>query len=383
MPDYPTYANYVINPSGAPVFDQNTEYLAAVARLEEAERERRAEFAREQEAQRIEDDSRRSRCTCFGCRADRGEVEPIRCTNCLWQFTPANEDQQDAGMCVDCLPCDCGDCERCGYAADADDSFSPSEYVHNYSYRPRTRFHRTADDEDSRLFMGFELEVATDEPDDVARLIYQGIGAAEDVFYCKDDGSISGVEIVSHPMTHAFFSALPLKDELLTRGGEITNLLRYRQAGEGYGLHVHVSRDGFKSQAHAMRWLLLIYSNEDSVAKLARRPAGEWTSFSDKEQNSTKAKMLRRQGYNGRRYVAVNAQNKDTFEVRVFRSTWKEQELRAAVDFCHASVVYTRNLTVGASYAGLDWDAFAAWVADRPQYSNLTAELSRIANESE
>jgi hypothetical protein len=324
-------------------------------------------------------------CDCETCTrvTAYGNGESVACTQCDWLHSADTDDTSDPDLC--------NDCRASQYDRYDDDSDDEQRYVHDYSYKPYTRFLRSGDDEpNSKLFMGFELEVPTDDSELVAGHLFNGAGKAEDVLYCKEDGSIDGVEIVSHPMTHNYL----IQSGVLGMFSDnyLTGLMRQREPSAGYGMHVHVSRAGFKSAAHTLRWLLLLYRNSDQVAALARRDSNEWSSWRDKDQCRVKAMNTERiLGGDGRyfnsrpyfdRYTAVNAQNTDTLEVRVFRSTWNEQEFRAAIDLVHASVIYTRGISAyDATRGGLEFSAFRRWLQDKPQYAALVAEMDqRIPN---
>lgn len=318
-------------------------------------------------------------CACADCRDRRGEPgDWRRCTRCADTFDYSREGSVCPDGLTRCSPCadaweDEG--EDPDYYSDADDD-AQSATLHGYSYRPVPNFLSMGyDDPDyDRLHLGVELEVPADNECKFADAIFAGPGNREDVLYCKEDGSIQGVEIVSHPMTHAYFrSRFPFSmfaDEALT------GMLFDPVPGEGYGLHVHVSRSGFKSQSHTLRWLLLMYRHAEHVERIARRHDSQWAGFGDAQRLESKASGSTR----GERYVAVNACNEATFEVRVFRSTWKEQEFRAAVDLVHASVTYTRDLSpIAAVEGGLDWSTFRDWLDERAEtYSGLVAELKRL-----
>lgn len=289
---------------------------------------------------------------------------------------------------------------------DDDEAVRGAPLVHSYSYTPDLNFLKVAGEAEA-LFLGFELEVPTSSYQELSQAVYDSAGQAEEVLYCKEDGSIDGVEIVSHPMTHAYLRE-SFDFSMLSRTSDAGQYLR-GTPGDGYGLHVHVSRKGFRNEAHALRWLLLIYRNESLVECVARRSSEQWAGFKDSEACRRKAGMkptkkeiaahranLVSNGYddydadfytnrwvesanryNGDRYVAVNANNEHTYEVRVFRSTWDETEFRAAVDFVHASVIYTRNLRAReALRGGLTAGAFVAWLQDKPEYASLVTYLA-------
>lgn len=292
------------------------------------------------------------------------------CPSCGEFFVLGNGDYCDACwelICSDCqclcdgCDCDSGRCDDCGCR--------PPSRVRDYSFRPRPRFLRTNGDDES-LFFGWELEVAAE--DGISNAIYTGVGKQESVLYCKHDGSIDGVEIVSHPMTYRYLrEVFPL--------GMFDDLAEYvNDTGpcDGYGLHVHVSRSGFKSQAHVLRWLLFLYRNVSGVTRVAGRSSAQWARFS--AQHNPGELALKAKGETGfARYEAVNVQNANTFEVRIFQSEWSRERLLSAVGMVHASVKYTEGLRSADILTGhkLEWPAFTVWASARPEYAELTSLL--------
>lgn len=251
--------------------------------------------------------------------------------------------------------CDCGDCY----------DYDGCDRLRDYSYRPQFVFHG-----DGPLYLGFELELETRYGrgmDDCLDTISQWL--PPDLAYVKEDSSLNeGFELVTHPMSHAWASAhFPwhILSKLKSDGA--------RDASSA-GLHVHVNRTAFDGPCHIYRWLKLIYRNESDVIRIARRNSGQWAAFQSNYRK--RIKDYAKGDYRAERYSAVNVQNADTFEVRVFASTLDEDELRASLDLVAASVEYTRTLTVREVVnGGWTWATFIAWVSERPEY----AALARMA----
>jgi hypothetical protein len=316
-------------------------------------------------------------------------------------------------VCADCITTNFRECDECGgyvrdgvqcdtcfpyegdddddYYRDSDDDYYDDDddchcdgdetcdhchgsrcYIRNWDYRPYPfRFHHN-DDETDPWYLGIELEVETGyhNRSHCASIAAEGLGK---LGYLKDDGSLDyGFEIVTHPMTYAW-----AKDnfpwDLLTK---LDN--EGARNDDNAGLHVHVSRTAFSSPAHTYKWIKLFYRNQRGVRKIARRNSGSYAAFDHYDRRMAKeyAKGDRR---SGNRYVAINVQNTDTFEVRVFASTLDPTHLRAVIDFIAASVEYTRTLTVTSivQYDGWGWESFTKWVSARPEYAALAAEMSR------
>ncbi|TEA09060.1 hypothetical protein CCUG60884_00228 [Mycobacteroides salmoniphilum] len=125
-----------------------------------------------------------------------------------------------------------------------------------------------------------------------------------------------------------------------------------------------------------MMWLLFIYRNCAELEKLARRSSSRWARF-QKPYPGELARKAQAQLDVEDRYVAVNCNNADTFELRFFKSTLQNTEFYAALEFADASVRYTKAITsrdVLHSNA-ITWHHFKEWVGTR-KYPHLLAAIS-------
>ncbi|WP_245568172.1 hypothetical protein [Nocardia jiangxiensis] len=253
-------------------------------------------------------------------------------------------------------------CESCGHATGSDDR------IHDYFYKPAPRFHGAGP-----VYLGFELEIKTlpralEECVDLALDRLRGLG------YLKEDSSIGcGFELVTHPMSYAYaIDQFPwdLLTALAARGA---------YTDRHVGLHVHVSRAGFSSPAHAYRWLKFVYRNQCPATVLARRDPASWASFDPNARSRTARIVKGERGFG--RCQAVNAEPEDTFEVRIFASSLHPQQVQAALGFVDATVEYTRTLTSAdiARRRGWEWTAFTTWLRTRPAYTPLLTELEDLA----
>ncbi|SKT84773.1 amidoligase family protein [Mycobacteroides abscessus] len=295
------------------------------------------------------------------------------CASCLSEF-----EATFGYYCHSCLEWRCEDCGRCedtGFCSEEDtdddcDSDSTRDLrVLSWDYRPLS--FRPKGNYPNEALLGVELEVGGLQ-DQIADAVER---VGDDHLYMKEDGSICGVEIVTHPMTLAWARKYPFGNLLR----ELRNAATY--VDDDYGLHIHVSRNAFQrngkqSAAHQMMWLLFIYRNVDSVERLARRSSDRWASFRKPfpGELARKAKSIDEDD----RYVAVNCNNEKTYELRFFKSTLDEQEFYAALEFADASVRYTRALSIRDVLRGkaITWRHFTAWVR-RHNYRYLLAEISR------
>ena len=126
-----------------------------------------------------------------------------------------------------------------------------------------------------------------------------------------------------------------------------------------------------------MTWLMFMYRNPMQLQKLARRNESRWAKFNKPVPGELVAKA--RRPYSDDRYIAVNCNNRATYELRFFRSTLNEREFYAAIEFADASVRYTRAIKTSDVLRGnaLDWSQFVAWLQSDGGYPNLLAEASK------
>lgn len=317
---------------------------------------------------------------CPGCARNNA----LRCEHCrdrVW----VSEDNEDRGWCASCSGTVCHSCsEDLNYCAECEESSCRDQCCDTgrgglfpYSYTPYPLVFHALEEEDgptglsvATLFLGLELEV--DLPRSFAEEIHADHGS---LLYCKEDSSVNGFEMVSHPMTYAYaMEKFPW--ELLDR------MAQEGVAGPN-GLHVHVSRAAFDSVEQQAQWLHFVYVNHAQMTKLARRDPSQWGSFGTQygvaqvwEDNAKRVARAGSYGLCGR-YAAVNTMNIATLEMRIFASTLDAQSVQAALGFVAASVEYVRQHD--GDLSSLDWGNFCAWVfAQEERFMALTLEILRV-----
>ena len=320
--------------------------------------------------------------------------ESFTCNRCDYTTTSHRDGGTEVSneyWCEDCVSNHATYCDECDeYYPDNGGECSCSEsnsgIVHQYSYKPNPVFHGG---NDKNLYMGFELEMSFgDDPDrgDYNTAISDVIELEQaDVCYLKQDGSIAGwgYELVTHPHTlNAYEQATELWNYIegcRTRGARSWDT-------DTCGLHVHVSRTAFKSGAHTHRFLSLVYRNPREMMKLAGRKNSRFARFDDvykpDEWGIPQFNLRDKIHYNGssERFSAVNTNNEYTLELRFFRGNMKREGIMSALELCHASVEYTRNMSVPDVKLGmLKWEWFADWVAtNNGLYPNLYQRMSKV-----
>lgn len=305
--------------------------------------------------------------------------------------------------CEDCLSNTywCEDCD--GYYVDGCDESHyeepDSRIVHDYNYRPDPIFHG---EKGERLFFGIEIEVeAGNNLNDASNYAYRLEDL--DLAYLKSDGSLNcGFEVVSHPISHNHWKNMV---------PDFFNIMEGLRSDDDYkvkswdtktcGIHIHVSRAGFGEAngygagPHMHRFLNLIYSNQELYEALAGRSSSRWASFHDIDRevwdydadgnrrgtkNSRRIRNKITHGYGSERYSAVNTKNAHTLEMRIFRGSVNSNVIKAHLDLAHASVEYTRVMSVSQVRDGaLSPDNFIAYIKDNATlYPELVARLAKV-----
>jgi hypothetical protein len=143
------------------------------------------------------------------------------------------------------------------------------------------------------------------------------------------------------------------------------------------------------------RFLNLVYSNQGLYSTIAGRESDRWAKFDDVNtavldgydtDGYRSYKTVRKfnnkimDGRNTDRYSAVNTQNRDTLELRIFKSSTKPERIKAYMDLAHASVEYTRNLTLQQVKDGaLSDTAFIEYIRENGSlYEHLVGLLDQL-----
>lgn len=242
--------------------------------------------------------------------------------------------------------------------------------IRNYNYKPSPIFYHAEGlekhhqgNKETRLFFGFELEVERGEDcdwscTDVAQniRIFLEERALGNLLYFKWDGSLSdGFEIISHPMSFAFFKQNKTLFEDLLKLLRNHNMTSY-DAGS-CGLHIHISRQAF-THSHFLKFQNFWNTKENTtlLISLSQRQKSQMDNYCrlrdgarSKENLIKMAKLKGYADFDGRRMSALNCQNDKTIEVRIFRGTLN----RVSFFKCFESVFAIFDFTKKMSFKSL------------------------------
>ena len=315
------------------------------------------------------------------------------CDNCEERHSGDNYTVADSNMdfCERCYGEETYFCEDCGESyrngcQDHNRDDDDIRLIHDYNYRPDPIFHST--DNNARLYFGMEIEVEAKDGNwttrDAGAKRAQELEPLE-IAYLKSDGSLScGFEIVTHPMTHNYFhNEIP---EFWDTLEALRNEYEMKSwATRTCGLHIHISRTGFNGGAHLHRFLRLVYDNQMLYEKLAGRSSAQWAKFTDNTNYDGQKSYFNKvsNGSHTDRYSAVNCQNRNTVEMRIFKGSLNHNFVKSSLDLAHASVEYTRTLTVRQVREGaLNTSNFTKYIQDNAVlYSALNERLGRVLSD--
>ena len=264
------------------------------------------------------------------------------CDHCHGYYSDDNMHFSDTrNVCNDCFDnyyARCNECEnivRDTYAVYGDDDETYCRdcgrytRIHDYNYKPCPHFHG-----DGNKFYGLELEI--DMGNNVNRcaddLGKKWLGKDEYYAYLKHDGSLSdGFEIVSHPCTLEYhMNSFPWGDICNTA---LNHGFKSHKTST-CGLHIHASRSNFGltelvQDLNIAKVLILVERFwDDYVVNFSRRDVNrlrEWakkpnTYIMPNDGEGTAIYKAKETACEGR-YQAVNLQNYNTVEFRLFRGT--------------------------------------------------------------
>lgn len=320
---------------------------------------------------------------CETCEEDRTSCDYRRCDVQDWTDNMYWDEEDDCYYCdthYNLIQAQRDEDNDGGYDDDYRRSDSP---IQNYSFRPTPMFRLVGDNDEiitwnramngsaSRLmpYLGFELETNfRGDYSDQRRLNIAGakflLDAHEsDYLYVKEDGSISGFEIVSHPATVYAHKRLIKMDAFRTLATDYKQASWTSVNGTGAGLHVHISKASFVKPSHIQRFQIFHDRNQDVIKKFAGRDSNRWATF----QRDAEIRMMDLsrgfQQYN--RYSALNFQNASTIELRYFRGSLDAKTLLGVLEFVHSVWKYTQVIHAKEiSDGNIRWDRYRNWLLD-------------------
>ena len=310
--------------------------------------------------------------TCPHCVA-----EYFRCCNECNELIDRDsiyQTEEGSAYCEDCLYENADRCYGCDNLFDHTESIQGEPHcggcadvknsiIHSWNFKPNPIFFTGKNEKpykdydadgkwinnDRRLVFGFELEVENrgDKGNNECAEILSEM--MPDLLYFKEDSSIAdGFEIVSHPMTYPYFREHKSAFEMLLKKAVELGLRSYNTTT--CGLHISLSRKAFTESTYLK--FVNFFNNQDNhsllrtISQRLDSQLDAWCSISkfasrNKEIRLSKEKKT---GANTERYQALNLQNTNVLEIRMFRGTLKADSFYKAFECIFAIYEYCNQM---------------------------------------
>jgi hypothetical protein len=275
---------------------------------------------------------------CSGCYEHN---DYFYCSDCEEYYSDRSANYSDDGtFCNDCI----GDHIK-------------NENIKDYGYDPLNDLDFLGDPKDD-LYLGLELEVYVNKDlNDTANTVSDLLNGYA---ILKEDSSISmpGFEIVTAPCSLAIHREKIT--EFFSNNPDIDT-----DDSIDIGLHIHISRKPL-TQLTIGKMLVFINNpdNQDKIVAIAGRSSNKWATISPKKITDIKKQTSR--------YEAINLQNNDTVEFRIFASTVDPKLILARLEFVHALTIWVKD----QSMLSLGWNIFISYVREnKALYPNLVEWL--------
>ena len=222
--------------------------------------------------------------------------------------------------------------------------------IHAYDYIPDTFTFYKTNGEEHPLYFGLEIELSgkttCEDEEDTKKLLEK---LPENEFYAIHDGSISGVEIVSHPMSYKHIQTIDWGNFF-----QLAKELKYDNEDHHAGLHIHISKDWFGGhQSETLTKIVyLVYKYKYRITEeIADREPNEYCEYDHstiKAVNNNDLFEAYRQftlKYDNEdgKYGAINIMHKDTYEFRVFDGVTNVSDLFKRVEFVYKLALVVRE----------------------------------------
>lgn len=322
------------------------------------------------------------------------------CDNCGERIYKAHAEGDSCyTLCHHCYEYSYTTCEDCGRLIHNENAFyeDGEDYpycrecfeklndtpIKNYSYKPEPIFYGSGN-----LFYGVELELDKGgENHENARQLIEIANSQNERIYTKHDGSIhDGFEVVSHPMSLDYHINSMNWNTIFEKAVS----LGYRShQTQTCGYHIHVSRAAFgktyEEQEEVIgRIVFFVEKHWNELVKFSRRNldnlnhwAAKYATISDTTNETYQKAKEKCQG----RYVAVNLENPNTIEFRMFRGTLRYKTFIATLQLVDEIIYCAVNMT-DSGVEEMCWSEFVQRILpNKPELVEYLKEKRLYVNE--
>lgn len=364
---------------------------------------------------------------CEDCLEDNSDY--VQCSECEeWfdaNYATMIDTAYDTTICLACYEDDYVTCEKCGDVITVADSkwddntdayycsscYEKIQKIKDHNFKPQPIFaslengevkKRYLNIDDKELMFGVELEIDNGyAPEECADLL---VSKSDDI-YLKHDGSLSsdGIEIVTHPCSLEYHLK-KLEWETISNTARSYSYESHN-AGD-CGLHVHVGRQQLgltnRERNYAIKKItMLIDRHWAEIKKFSRRRESQirdWAAppelgFEEMENltENEAIEIVDEKSFICSRYQALNLNNRETIEFRIFNGTLKVLTIYATLQFVSNICEYAMNHTVKECLASQwedivfykEYDELKKYLEERGLLETEYKEPIKICEENE
>lgn len=292
---------------------------------------------------------------CYNCF----KVATEKCYPCGEHFAAskitkvANHTGSNMNMCVDCLKLYAKTCPDCTRKVTVDaliDNiacvYCDQKPIQEYQFKPDPIFLLTKEpltkpSPKDAPFLGMELEVEmkpayTELRETIARRFKRDVNGFA---YLKHDSSIScGFEIVTHPGSFDWWES---KDNPLKKSIKKLAVTCESFWTESTGIHVHISKAAFTS-LHLGKFCFFMGYNQPLTTTIAERYNKHHAPFSW-DVSTQLQHTVATSGKDIDRHTAINLQNQNTVEVRIFKGNMSWSRILKDIEYVMAVYEFTKH----------------------------------------
>jgi len=302
---------------------------------------------------------------------------------------------------------------------DEDEDEEIGNNINSYSHRPTPKFVKSNKNQSyepdvfdkgngrgtrSVKYFGIELEVEPQRVNynDCAGQSLNTLNADNNVAYCKSDSSVSGYEIVTHPIQYEAIKDIPFRQ--LCKELSIRGTTSYK--GAKCGVHIHIPKDSltvmqwwkvfmffdmFRSEIHKLsqrassqrHWCKI----ESATLYMSGASARKWSESGGQTVDFWKYNNFNTYTSDVPRYSAINTQGRVTNEFRIFRGTTKYESFMSYIEFVDCLTEFVKQYglplfisefkeRLSSTKSNKLWRLFCAYASIK-QYKYLCSMLSR------
>jgi hypothetical protein len=248
--------------------------------------------------------------------------EPIRNEYSYYSEITQND------YCDSCYSNCHGYCDRCGTDYWIDDGCDCSVSIHSYSYKPDPIYFRSKK-EKAKFFIGIELE--TESKGNSKHDCAEEVADISELFYLKNEGSLEdGFEVVTHPLSYSWYL------EHISTFNELLDTLRdhgFRSYNTTTcGIHIHITKS-YLSGLDLAKLHLFFHQNENLITQISQRKIDKLDQWGKIKKDKKEIYDQSKKKAGSERYTAINLQNHNTIEFRIFRGTLNENSYHKNIEF--------------------------------------------------